>query len=172
MAKNYTHYQEYFKSFLGGWTFENGDETLTITDVKEEEMYDAATGSKKSGLCLYFKEKELPMVLNVTNSEVIASVVGSDKLADWIGKRIIVGQSKIKAFGKEQYVIRVRNDKPKDKIKELLTDEQYNKIQELINNNIITNKEAMLKHYKVSTVEEMAKEDAEELIKAKTREDF
>lgn len=113
--KNYARYQEYFKTFLGGWTFEDGDKTLTIKSVGEEEMYDADTGGKKKGLALRFEELDLPMVLNVTNSETIASVVGSDRLADWIGHRIIVGSSKVKAFGKVHDAIRVRPEKPDDK---------------------------------------------------------
>lgn len=109
---NYVHYQEYFKTFLGGWSFENGDETLTIKSIGEEEMYDAETGGKKKGLVCHFEEKDLPMVLNVTNCDTIAEVVGSDKLADWIGRKIIIGTSKIKAFGKMHDAIRVRNTKP------------------------------------------------------------
>jgi len=112
--KSYVHYQEYFKTFLGGWSFENGDRTLTIKSIGEEEMYDAETGGKKKGLVMHFEEEDLPMVLNLTNSETIASVVGSSKLADWIGKRIIVGASKIKAFGKIHDAIRVRPTKPDD----------------------------------------------------------
>lgn len=111
---NYVHYQEYFKTFLGGWSFENGDETLTIDSIGEEEMYDSETGGKKKGLVLRFKDKDLPMVLNVTNAEAIAEVTGSDKIADWIGKRIIVGTSRIKAFGKMHDAIRVRTTKPDD----------------------------------------------------------
>lgn len=111
---NYVHYQEYFKTFLGGWSFENGDETLTIDSIGEEEMYDAETGGKKKGLVLRFRDKDLPMVLNVTNAEAIAEVTGSDRIADWIGKRIIVGTSRIKAFGKMHDAIRVRTTKPDD----------------------------------------------------------
>lgn len=109
---NYVNYQEYFKTFLGGWSFENGDETLTIDSIGEEEMYDAETGGKKKGLVLRFRDKDLPMVLNVTNAEAIAEVTGSDKIADWIGKKIIVGTSRIKAFGKMHDAIRVRTTKP------------------------------------------------------------
>ena len=112
---NYVHYQEYFKTFLGGWSFENGDETLTIKSVQEEEMYDAETGGKKKGLAVRFEEKDLPMVLNVTNASTIADVTGSSKLADWIGKRIIVGTSKVKAFGRMHDAIRVRDQKPDDR---------------------------------------------------------
>lgn len=113
---NYVHYQEYFKSFLGGWSFENGDETLTIASVGEEEMYDAETGGKKKGLVARFEEKELPMVLNVTNCDTIAEVTGTDKLAEWIGRKIIVGTSKVKAFGKVHDAIRVRSQKPDEQI--------------------------------------------------------
>lgn len=109
---NYVHYQEYFKSFLGGWSFENGDKTLTISKIGEEEMYDAETGGKKTGLVMHFEEEDLPMVLNVTNCDTIAEVTGTDKIAGWVGRKIIVGTSKIKAFGKTHDAIRVRNQKP------------------------------------------------------------
>lgn len=113
---NYVRYQEYFKTFLGGWTFEDGDRTLTIKSVQEEEMYDADSGGKKKALAMRFEELDLSMVLNVTNSETIAAVVGSDRIADWIGKKIIVGTSKVKAFGKIYDAIRVRPDKPDDTV--------------------------------------------------------
>lgn len=109
---NYVHYQEYFKTFLGGWSFENGDKTLTIKHIDEEEMYDAETGGKKKGLVMRFEELDLPMVLNVTNCEAIAEVTGTDKLAEWVGHKIIVGTSRIKAFGKMHDAIRVRTTKP------------------------------------------------------------
>lgn len=113
--RNYVRYQEYFKTFLGGWTFEDGDKTLTIKSVGEEEMYDAETGGKKKALAMRFEELDLPMVLNVTNSETIAGVVGSDRLDDWIGHKVIVGTSKVKAFGKVHDAIRVRPEKPDEK---------------------------------------------------------
>ena len=53
--KEFVHYQEYFKTFLGGWSFENGDKTLTIKKIGEEEMYDAETGGKKKGLVMHFE---------------------------------------------------------------------------------------------------------------------
>lgn len=110
--RKYSRYQDYFKSFLGGWSFEDGDKTLTIKSYGEEQMFDKDSGGKKKGLCVRFRELELPMVLNVTNAETISRVVGSDRMDDWIGRKIIVGQEKVRAFGKETYAIRVRNRKP------------------------------------------------------------
>lgn len=164
---NYTNYQEYFKSFLGGWSFENGDETLTIKEVSEEEMYDSQTQGKKKGLCLWFEEKDLPMVLNVTNSDTIAQVVGSDKLEDWVGHAIVVGQSEIKAFGKPQTVIRVRNVKPSKSVKNRVTEGERLILEQLIENGKISSLEAMLKHYKVSKLEDLSSEQAQEIIRLK-----
>lgn len=114
--KKYYRYQDYFKSFLGGWSFEDGDKTLTIKSYGEESMFDRDSGGKKKGLCIHFAEMELPMVLNVTNAETISKVVGSDKMDDWIGHKVIVGQEKVRAFGKESYAIRVRNRKPDETV--------------------------------------------------------
>ena len=108
----YPSYKTYFKNFLGAWTFASGDKTLTISEVGEMEMYDQETGGKKVEPVLHFAEEQLPMVLNVTNATTIEEVLGTDNWHDWIGKQIIVGTSKVKAFGKTQDAIRVRDRKP------------------------------------------------------------
>lgn len=168
ITDKYSHYQEYFKSFLGGWSFEDGDKTLTITNVDEQEMFDASTGKKKTELCLFFKEEELPMVLNVTNAQTIAEVLKTDIMSEWIGKQIIVGQSKVKAFGKEHLAIRVRNKLPQKKAVKKATGEQLDTIQALIDSEKITNIEAMLKYYGVSKMEELSTENAAEIIAKKS----
>ena len=108
----YPSYKTYFKNFLGAWTFASGDKTLTISEVGEMEMYDQETGGKKVEPVLHFVEEQLPMVLNVTNATTIEEVLGTDNWHDWVGKQIIVGTSKVKAFGKTQDAIRVRDRKP------------------------------------------------------------
>ena len=133
-------------------------------------MYDSQTQGKKKGLCLHFVEKDLPMVLNTTNAETIAKVTGSDKLADWVGKKIIVGQSKIRAFGKDQVVIRVRDQKPQEDTVKKASKTQLKTIQGLIDNGAITNTEAMLNYYKVSKLEDLSEADAAALIEKKTAE--
>lgn len=113
---NYVRYQEYFKTFLGGWSFADGDKVLTITKVGEEEFRDVETGGTKKGLVVHFKEVELPMVLNVTNATTIAEVTGTDIMQEWVGKKISLGTSKVKAFGQVHDAIRVRNVKPDDEL--------------------------------------------------------
>ena len=167
----YSNYNEYFKNFLGGWSFEKGDETLTISDVTTEEMYDSQNGGKKEAPCLHFKEKELPMVLNKTNADTVARVTGSEIPNEWIGKQIVVGQSKIRAFGKESLAIRVRDEKPKGKTTKKATKSQLETIQGLIDSGAITNTEAMLSYYNVANIEDLSQADAQALIDKKTNKE-
>ena len=113
---NYVRYQEYFKTFLGGWSFADGDKVLTITKVGEEEFRDVESGGTKKGLVLHFKEVELPMVINVTNATTIAEVTGTDVMQEWVGRKIQLGTSPVKAFGQVHQAIRVRNVKPDEEL--------------------------------------------------------
>lgn len=166
----YSHYQEYFNNFLGAWSFKNGDEVLTITGVKEEEMFDAQTGGKKKGLCVYVAEKELPMVLNKTNASMIAEVTGTDVLGEWIGKRICVGTERIKAFGKVSEAIRVRDRIPEQAhAAEPATEAQMKRIKELIAAGAI-NEQALCKYLKISDIDSISRTQAREAIQKKTGE--
>lgn len=166
----YSHYQEYFNNFLGAWSFKNGDEVLTITGVKEEEMFDAQTGGKKKGLCVYVAEKDLPMVLNKTNASMIAEVTGTDVLGEWIGKRICVGTERIKAFGKVSEAIRVRDRIPEPvKAVEPASEAQMKRIQELVADGEI-NEPALCKYLKISDISGISRTQARDAIQKKTGE--
>lgn len=112
---NYVRYQEFYKSFLGGWSFADGDETLTIKDIKVETVRNPKTMEEAPKVKMWFEEKALPMVVNVTNAEMIADIVGSDKFSDWIGKKIVVGSSPVQVGRNTVDAIRVRSTKPDDK---------------------------------------------------------
>lgn len=166
----YSHYQEYFNNFLGAWSFKNGDEVLTITAVKEEEMFDAQTGGKKKGMCVYVAEKELPMVLNKTNASMIAEVTGTDVIGEWIGKRICVGTERVKAFGKVSEAIRVRDRIPEPvKAAEPASEAQMERIKALIAEGTI-NEPALCKYLKISDISAISYTQAMNAIKTKTGE--
>jgi hypothetical protein len=166
----YSHYQEYFNNFLGAWSFKNGDEVLTITGVREEEMFDAQTGGKKKGLCVYVAEKELPMVLNKTNATMIAEVTGTDVLGEWIGKRICVGTERVKAFGKVSEAIRVRDRVPEPvKAAEPATEAQMERIRALISDGVI-NEPALCKYLRISDISGISRTQARDAIERKTGE--
>lgn len=108
----YKNYQEFYANYLGGWSFANGDQTLTIRDVYEQEIRSREGTEVKP--TVYFEELDLPLICNKTNAEAIAKVVGSNFTGDWIGKRITIGTERIRAFSDVWDAIRVRPEKPED----------------------------------------------------------
>ncbi len=170
--EKYPSYQAYSKNFLGAWSFEDGDEVVTISDIKEVDMYDKENAVTKKEVCLFFKEKELPMVLSAKkNYEAIAYVLGTNKWANWINRQIILGARMDRGFaGKNQLCLRVIPEKPKSISKEPATPEQLAKIRELIENGTITNETAMLKYFRIKSVEELSKGEAADLIRKRTGE--
>lgn len=49
--------------------------------------------------CLSFDEADKPMVLNSTNGQIIASIIGSENTDDWIGHKIVLYEDPTIAFG-------------------------------------------------------------------------
>jgi len=166
----YMNYQEYFNNYLGAWSFANGDEVLTIKGVSEETMYDAQTNSQKTGLCVRFAEKTLPMVLNKTNAAMIAQVTGTSYMHDWIGKQIVVGTEKGRFFGKVAEAIRVRDRKPEPATaEEPASDAQKARIRALIADGQV-NEPALCKYLRIAELEAISKADARKVIQSKTGE--
>lgn len=111
---NNRHWKNFLdKNYLGAHNLEPGEEfLLTIERFEGEEMVQTADGSKSSKQVLYFKEDKPKMILNITNATIIASLYGNHP-EDWIGKQIQVYSANVKAFGKQQDALRVRDFKPK-----------------------------------------------------------
>ena len=68
---------------------------------------------------LHFQENIKPMVLNTTNAQLIAAVLGSEETDDWIGKRVCLYDEKTVMYaGKLVGGIRVRaaNHAPKQAV--------------------------------------------------------
>lgn len=100
------------KDYLGSHNLEEGEEMLlTIARFEGEEEVTTGEG-KKSKQVLYFKEDVPKMILNITNGNTIAQLYGThpDK---WVGKQIQLYAASVKAFGKVQDALRVRDFVPK-----------------------------------------------------------
>lgn len=97
--------------FLGEPHFTEGEEkTLTIKEIKNEEVFEVNSKSKQVKRTAAFYETKLMMVLNTTNSERIAKLYKSDYIEDWIGKRITIYFDKTVKVGREQVGgLRVKN---------------------------------------------------------------
>jgi hypothetical protein len=49
--------------------------------------------------CVHFKDVEKPMVLNSTNAQLIAKILGSDETDNWLGKKIVLFNDPSISFG-------------------------------------------------------------------------
>lgn len=100
------------KNYLGSHNLEEGEEMLlTIEKFVGEEEVTTADG-KKTKQVIYFKEDVPKMILNITNGNTISSLYGPHP-DNWVGKQIQLHAASVKAFGKTQDALRIRNFIPK-----------------------------------------------------------
>lgn len=71
---------------------------VTIDRVMEENV--AKEGAPPElKWCVHFKEIDKPMVLNSTNGQIIAKILGSEETNDWTGHKIVIYHDPSVSFG-------------------------------------------------------------------------
>lgn len=101
-------------NYLGSWDLAeqpNQEITLTIKKIVDENV----VTSGKTELCTvcYFEESGYkPMILNVTNKKTLCKLYGIKDTEKFKGKSIIIGVSKVKAFGDVFDALRIRHKRP------------------------------------------------------------
>ena len=83
---------------------------VTIGGFKMEEI--GEEGDKKEKPVLYFHGKKKALVLNVTNANMIADIIGTDELDDWVDHAIEIYPARVDFKGKQVDAIRVRDTRP------------------------------------------------------------
>lgn len=111
------HWKNYVdKDYLGSHNLEKGEEMLlTIVKFEGEEMVQKVGGKmneKVAKQVLYFKEDVQKMIVNITNANTVANLYGTHP-DQWIGKQIQIYATPVKAFGKTQDALRIRDFVPK-----------------------------------------------------------
>ena len=96
--------------FLASEEFLDKDVTLTIRDVKIDNLRMADGGAEDKPV-LMFKKTDKKLVLNKTNATTIAKLHGSEARG-WVGKTITLFPTECQAFGKTVSCIRVRPKTP------------------------------------------------------------
>lgn len=84
--------------------------TLTIKSVTMEEMV-THDNKKANKPVVWFERATKGFVINLTNALIIAALYG-DETDNWTGKRITIYPTQVKAFGKMEDCIRVRQEVP------------------------------------------------------------
>lgn len=101
------------KDYLGSHNLEVGEELLvTIEKFVGEEPVKNPEGKESLKTVLYFKEEVPKMIMNITNGNTISNLYGTHP-DQWIGKQIQIYAAPVKAFGKTQDALRIRDFIPK-----------------------------------------------------------
>ncbi len=90
---------------LGG-----NDKTLTIESVDLEEIGQGRDKSNK--LVIGFRGAKKTFVVNKTNANTIAKLLGTDETEEWVGQRITIGPREVEFQGDMVWSIRVSLKKP------------------------------------------------------------
>lgn len=116
MSATKTHWKKYFNyDYLGTYSLPDGQDIIvTIKEIKKE-MVIGQGGQKQECTVMYFSDADKPMVLNRTNSKVIAQIYKTPYVEQWIGKKIqLYAKAGIRAFGVVTDGLRVRDFIPKN----------------------------------------------------------
>ena len=87
------------------------DVTVTISKVAVETLGSGTDADTKP--VVYFEGKQKALVLNRTNSSVVANMYGSET-DEWIGKQIIIYPTETSFRGQQVPCVRVRNVSPSE----------------------------------------------------------
>jgi hypothetical protein len=101
--------QLYPSKYVKASDLEGRTVTLTIDKLVIETMGHGTEQESKP--VLYFRKATKGFVLNATNARTIAGLYGDESDA-WVGKRISIYPTRVKAFGATHDTIRVREEIP------------------------------------------------------------
>ena len=110
---NMTHWKKLTNpDYLGAYSLEDGQDIILTVDRVTTETVTGPEGKKEVCTVIHWKEKQKPMILNVTNAKMIERLLGTPYVEQWSGHRLQIGTEKVKAFGDIVDALRVRNFLP------------------------------------------------------------
>ena len=95
--------------FLGSWDlYELPGQKLQVTiKAIREEAVENTKGQKEKKAVMHFVEDVKPMILNIENKKRLTKLFGTKNDAALVGKRIVIGYEKVKAFGDIHDALRI-----------------------------------------------------------------
>lgn len=102
-------------NYLGSWDLAelpNCEATLTIEKIVDEVVV-ANNREETCTVCYWTDPSFKPMIWNVTNKKTVAKLYNTKDTEKLIGKPVIVGVEKVKAFGDVHDALRIRKRIPK-----------------------------------------------------------
>lgn len=110
-----THYKELGTppDHLGAFAFKPGEKKVgTIKLVRTEQVVGRDGRAGACVVCHFQESGLLPLVLNRKNCQAIEKLYKTPYVEQWVGKRIVLGVRKEKAFGELMDCVRVLPEMP------------------------------------------------------------
>jgi hypothetical protein len=108
-------------NYLGSWDVVDKELILTIKNIETKKV-STPDGKTEELPVMTFTEDYKPMILNATNFKNIAKAHGSNFIEDWIGKKVSIYITSVKAFGSVVDALRIKPTAPKVEKPELTPD--------------------------------------------------
>jgi hypothetical protein len=108
-------------NYLGSWDVVDKELILTIKNIETKKV-STPDGKTEELPVMTFTEDYKPMILNATNFKNIAKAHGSNFIEDWIGKKVSIYITSVKAFGSVVDALRIKPSAPKVEKPELTPD--------------------------------------------------
>lgn len=143
------------KNYLGHWdiTSKTEDLILTIEKIVWDDVENPTTGESKSKRIVHFVEDYKPLICNEENASAIFKAHGTELIKDYEGKNFKIGLYTMRGkwFGEESDAVRVRDEAPTPKKKEVMDEKhpKWEKAKENVKTGSI-DLEGLRKHWEVS----------------------
>jgi hypothetical protein len=107
-----THWKKMVNTnYIGAHDLAPGQELpITIESISHEQVKNM-DGKDEQCVVMRIKGAKKPMILNKTNMKIIAKLLGTPYIEEWIGHKIIIYVAKVRAFGEMTEALRVKNQK-------------------------------------------------------------
>lgn len=112
-AETMTHWKKLTNpDYMGAYSLEDGKDIILTVDKVNREMVTGPDGKKEECTVIHWREKEKPMICNVTNARMIEKILKTPYIEEWSGKRLQICVKKVKAFGEVVDALRIRDFLP------------------------------------------------------------
>lgn len=98
-------------NYLGAWDLDdcpNREIVLTIAKIVDELVTGAEGRSENNTVCYWKEDSYKPMILNVTNKKTICKLYKTKDTDKLVGKAVLIGIDRVKAFGDIYEALRIR----------------------------------------------------------------
>lgn len=128
-----THWKTYRNpDYLGAYALEPGQELILTIKYAHSETVTGPNNRKDECLVIHFEENVKPMIVNATNAKTITAIYKSPYIENWIGKKIQVFATTVKAFGEHVEALRIRQFEPTEKNKRKLNKDEFERMLKAI----------------------------------------